>query len=293
VVTQHSCRNGIVTRRGRFLVRVLSPRYGSLAMVASMTDTARLFAAGAAGYAIGNFPSADLAARVAGADLRSEGTSNPGAMNASHVLGKKWGLAVTATEIVSVHVGAEHSGTLNSARVAAAEVDIPVHLVDSGTASFGVACAAWEAATVAAAGGSAAEAIARAEATAAQTGTTFIIQALDFARQGGRFSAVFPDEHDGVMVIGGMGGALDVLSTGTSIDELCDQMVAPFLESGRAIRAGVALADPATLPFTEGIEQRLRDASVAVDIVRYRVGPSIAAHTGPGTAGGFWYPIAE
>lgn len=201
--------------------------------------------------------------------------------------------AAGATEIVSVHVGAEHSGTLNSARLAAAEVDIPVHLVDSGTASFGVACAAWEAATVAAAGGSAAEAIARAEATAAQTGTTFIIQALDFARQGGRFSAVLPDEHDGVMVIGGMGGALDVLSTGTSIDELCDQMVAPFLESDRAIRAGVALADPATLPFTEGIEQRLRDASVAVDIVRYRVGPSIAAHTGPGTAGGFWYPIAE
>ncbi len=112
MVTQHSCRNGIVTRRGRFLVRVLSPRYGSLAMVASMTDTARLFAAGAAGYAIGNFPSADLAARVAGADLRSEGTSNPGAMNASHVLGKKWGLAVTAMDIGKGALAARVGGRL-------------------------------------------------------------------------------------------------------------------------------------------------------------------------------------
>jgi fatty acid-binding protein DegV len=228
--------------------------------------------------------------RFEGSELPEVATSQPSPGTiAEHY---RTAVAAGATEIVSVHVGSEHSGTLNSARLAATEVDIPVHLVDSGTASFGVACAAWEAATVAASGGSAAEAIARAEATAAQTGTTFIIQALDFARQGGRFSAVLPDGHDGVMVIGGMGGALDVLSTGTSIDELCDQMVAPFLESGRAIRAGVSLADPATLPFTEGIEQRLRDASVEVDIVRYRIGPSIAAHTGPGTAGGFWYPIA-
>ncbi|MFT5201844.1 MAG: glycerol-3-phosphate acyltransferase PlsY [Candidatus Aldehydirespiratoraceae bacterium] len=77
-----------------------------------MTDTARLLAASAAGYAIGNFPSADLAARVAGADLRSEGTNNPGAMNASHVLGKKWGLAVTAMDIGKGALAARVGGRL-------------------------------------------------------------------------------------------------------------------------------------------------------------------------------------
>ena len=57
-------------------------------------------AAAAVGYGMGNLPSADLAARAAGgADLRRQGTQNPGAMNASHVLGKRWGLAVSALDI--------------------------------------------------------------------------------------------------------------------------------------------------------------------------------------------------
>ncbi len=80
-----------------------------------------------------------------------------------------------------------------------------------------------------------------------------------------------------------------VVAASTTVDGLCDQMTERFLADGGPIRAGVCLADPATLPFTLGLEQRLRDADVEVEMVRYRVGPSIAAHTGPGTAGGFWY----
>ncbi len=72
-------------------------------------------AAVALGYGIGNLPSADLAARAAGgADLRATGTKNPGAMNASHVLGKKWGLAVSGADIgkgvVAVRVGRRLGG---------------------------------------------------------------------------------------------------------------------------------------------------------------------------------------
>ncbi len=62
----------------------------------------------------------------------------------------------------------------------------------TGTA-WGVSCCVWEAAEVLAAGGSAAAAAARAEKTATVTGTSFIIQALDFARAGGRFSMALPD----------------------------------------------------------------------------------------------------
>ena len=50
------------------------------------------------------------------------------------------------------------SGTVNAARLAAQLVDVPVHVVDSGTASFGVTACLWHAADVVAAGGSAAEA---------------------------------------------------------------------------------------------------------------------------------------
>ncbi|MEO1062631.1 MAG: glycerol-3-phosphate acyltransferase [Actinomycetota bacterium] len=58
--------------------------------------------AAAGGYALGTIPSADLAARLArgpGADLRDEGTGNPGAANAMGVLGKSWGAAVMVADI--------------------------------------------------------------------------------------------------------------------------------------------------------------------------------------------------
>ncbi|MEQ8842760.1 MAG: DegV family protein [Acidimicrobiales bacterium] len=231
----------------------------------------------------------DFWERFGGGDLPEVATSQPSPGQFADVYARA--IAAGADEIVSVHVGEVHSGTINSARLAADATSVPVHLVDSGTASFGVTCCVWEAGAALADGAAAAEAADRARATAPTIGTTFIIQALDFARRGGRLAPHLADDHDGVMVLGGVGGAIDVLATGHTVEELCDQMVAPFLADGRPFRAGVSLADPATAVFTEGIEARLRASGRCDDLVRYRVGPSIAAHTGPGTAGGFWYPV--
>jgi len=195
------------------------------------------------------------------------------------------------TDVVSVHVGEQHSGTINSARLAAEMVESNVHIVDSGTASFGVSCCVWEAGEAIAAGGTAVEAAHRALDVAPRIGTAFIIQALDFARSGGRIDPELPPGAEGVIVLAGHGSDLDVVATASTVDDLCDLMVERFLADGGSIRAGVCLADPATIDFTEGLEERLRRAEVDVELVRYLVGPSIAAHTGPGTAGGFWYTV--
>ncbi len=58
-------------------------------------------AAGGVGYVLGAVPNATLVASHVGAghDLMSEGTGNPGALNASHVLGKRWGAAVMAADV--------------------------------------------------------------------------------------------------------------------------------------------------------------------------------------------------
>ncbi len=51
---------------------------------------------------MGTIPSADLAARLATsgeADLRNEGSGNPGAANAIAVLGTSWGLGVMAADV--------------------------------------------------------------------------------------------------------------------------------------------------------------------------------------------------
>ena len=226
--------------------------------------------------------------RITGSDLPEVSTSqpSPGVIGAAY----EAAIAAGATEIISVHVGADVSGTVNSARLAAETVDVPVHVVDSGTASFGVTACLWQAVAAARAGSDAAEAAAVAAEMAPTIGTSFILQGLDFATAGGRFDLTLPTEADDVIVLAGHGTALDIVGSGRDLDSLCDQIVAPFLAAGVPVRAGVGLADGATLPFTEGIEARLRASDLVVDLVRYRVGPSIAAHTGPGTAGGFWWP---
>lgn len=68
----------------------------------------RLLAAAGAGYVIGLFPSADVAARLAGGDhdLRAEGTGNPGGMNTAHVLGRRWGAAVAGADVAKGTVAA-------------------------------------------------------------------------------------------------------------------------------------------------------------------------------------------
>ena len=92
-------------------------------------------------------------------------------------------------------------------------------------------------------------------------------------------------------MLAGTGTDIDVVSSGRSIDELCDQMVDRLLAPTGRLRVGVGVADPSTGPFVDGIEDRLAASGRDLDVVRYRVGPSIAAHTGPGTAGGFSYPV--
>lgn len=195
-----------------------------------------------------------------------------------------------ADEIVSVHVGADVSGTVNAARLATEQVDHRVHVVDSGTASFGVTACLWQAVLAVRAGADAPTAAALASAMAPEIGTSFILQGLDFARAGGRFNRSLPDDAADIVVLAGHGTDLNVVGAARNLEALCDQIVEPFLSGGEPIRAAVGLADEATLPITEGIEARLRASELVVDLVRYRVGPSIAAHTGPGTAGGFWWP---
>lgn len=51
------------------------------------------------GYLLGTIPSADVAGKIMGTNLRQVGTLNPGASNAANMLGKRWGAAVAVVDI--------------------------------------------------------------------------------------------------------------------------------------------------------------------------------------------------
>jgi acyl phosphate:glycerol-3-phosphate acyltransferase len=67
----------------------------------------RVGLAALAGYLVGTFPTADIVTRYAASrdghkitDLRSEGTGNPGALNAAKTLGWRWGALVLAGDAI-------------------------------------------------------------------------------------------------------------------------------------------------------------------------------------------------
>jgi DegV family protein with EDD domain len=194
-------------------------------------------------------------------------------------------------EIVSVHVTASMSGTLNSARLGAGCVDAPVHFVDSRTASFGVGCCAWEIGAALATGVPVVEAVQRGERLADELYSVTALGAAGLFQASGRSGGIKLAE-DGIDVFkAGPGGSFDSVGVGRTADEICDLMADTMSAGGAPIRIALGVADQTAAPYYEGLEARLDEREDVVEIVRYRIGPSVGAFTGPGTAGGFWYRV--
>lgn len=92
-------------------------------------------------------------------------------------------------EIVSVHLSGEMSGTFESAQLAALEVELPVHVVDSGQVGIATGYAALTAVDVLEAGGSGQQAAEAALARGEAASSLFYVDTLEHLRRGGRIGA--------------------------------------------------------------------------------------------------------
>lgn len=203
-----------------------------------------------------------------------------------------------ATEILSVHIGSSISATLNAAWVGAQSSPVPVRLVDTGTASFAVACCLWEAAQAVTSGAGLEDAAHVAERVAKLTDNVFVVRALDLARGGGRLRVAADEtlgadetiEAEAIPVLRLEGGTVRPVSLVRTVDEAADAMASAVRAGGSNLRVGISIADAGASPLWRALEEHLRGAEEVADLVRYRVGPSVGVHTGPGTAGAMWYP---
>jgi DegV family protein with EDD domain len=193
-----------------------------------------------------------------------------------------------ADEILGIHIGSSVSGTLNSARIAIASSALPVRLVDTGTASFGVGCCVWEAAEAIERGAGIDEAAGIARSLGARVGNVFVVRALDLARAGGRLD-VGVDEADGIPVLSLVDGQIRPVGQARDLDEAARVMADFVTLGGGPLKVAVGVADRGAAPFWSALEELLRGNGEVAEIVRYRIGPSVGAHTGPGTAGAFFY----
>ena len=200
-------------------------------------------------------------------------------------------VAEGATEILSVHLSEANSGTLNAARIAAGEVSVPIHLIDSKMTSYGLGVIALMLADHVATGGTAETAVLEAELLVPTISMVFILQDVNYVLRGGRIrQPELPSGTNDVPVLAGAGGHYELIGTGRTIDNLTDQMAAALLQGHHLRHVAVAHAAPDTIEFTEGLEAQLGSSHLVVSVHRYRMSPSIAVHTGPGTAGGFSWP---
>ncbi|HUR22593.1 MAG TPA: DegV family protein [Acidimicrobiales bacterium] len=267
---------GLVTDSNSQLPRELAERYGVEVVPLSVTVDGEEYLEGV------DLDAGEFYARFrSGRPTVSTAQPSPGRFAEAYEAAAARG----ASEILSVHIGSAVSGTVNSARLASKVSPVPVRIVDTGTASFAVSLCLWEAAEAAAAGASLEEAAVAAEQAAATVGNVFVVGALDLARAGGRLAGDVTASANTVPVLTLIGGVMREIDRCSDLEQAAEVM-ARFIRAGEpALRVGVGVSDAGTLPLVEALEQRLRMAPEVSEVVRYAIGPSVGAHTGPGTVG--------
>lgn len=190
-----------------------------------------------------------------------------------------------AAEIVSIHIGASLSGTVQSAAVAAALAPVPVTVVDSGQASFAEGLVVMDmiealerGAAVSAIPGLAAEASGR-------VGSTFVVKSLDIIRRGGRLAP--GEEVTAIPVLTMNAGVVSVAGSAGSVGEAVAIMAGHIREASSSSVHGlrVGIGHGAAAPIADALRAHLAVMPGVDEIFDYLVGPSVGAHAGAGNAG--------
>jgi len=101
--------------------------------------------------------------------------------------------------VVSIHVSSSMSGTVGSAELAARSAPVPVTVIDSGSASFGIAICVWAAGVALARGADADDVRRRVDGLVPSIVTAFMIGVPHLAERSGRVADV--DLDDGIQVL--------------------------------------------------------------------------------------------
>lgn len=191
-----------------------------------------------------------------------------------------------ASAVVSVHLSAEMSGTVDAARLAAARATIPVHVVDSRALAMALGFGVLAGARAAAAGVGGKDVARQVAEHCAATRTFFYVDTLEYLRRGGR-----------------IGPAAAMLGSALAVKPLLhlqDGRIAPLEKVRTASRAiarleELAVASAGDRPVDIAV-QHLDNAARAelvgdrlraqvpglVDLVIEEVGGVVGCHVGPG-----------
>ncbi|MCW2779859.1 MAG: DegV family protein [Marmoricola sp.] len=200
--------------------------------------------------------------------------------------------AAGATEIVSVHLSAELSGTFESAQLAARQASVPVTVVDSRQVGMGLGFAVLSAAEQVASGASAEQVAEAARARAAATTSLFYVDTLEYLRRGGRIGAAAALLGSALAVKpilkvdGGKVGPFERVRTSAKALSRLEELA---VEAARDVQVDIAVAHLASperaahlaAKLTERVAAGLSGRVVLVG----EIGAALGAHVGPGMVG--------
>lgn len=194
-----------------------------------------------------------------------------------------------ATSIVSIHISGGLSGTLEAARLAAGEADVPVHVVDSRSTAMGLGFPVLAAAETAVGGATDAEVVAAATAAARRTRTLFYVDSLDALRRGGRIGQAAALVGSALMVkpllhvVDGRIAVLDKVRTASKALARLEDVVAQECANGPV---DIAVHHLGAEQRADEMARRLRARLPGLQGLHVsEVGAAVGAHVGVGLLG--------
>lgn len=198
-----------------------------------------------------------------------------------------------AEAIVSVHISADMSSTVESAHLAAQQAPVPVTVVDSRSLGMAMGYAVVSAAEAAAVGASAGDVAAQALSRAEASTVVFYVDTLEHLRRGGRIGAAsaFLGSALAIKPIlaltdGHIKGIEKVRTSSRALARLEELAVAGAERAERDGADGVDISvhhlDSASR--AGDLAGRLRDhVPSAREVITVELGAVVGAHVGPGT----------
>jgi DegV family protein with EDD domain len=190
--------------------------------------------------------------------------------------------------IVSIHIGAKLSGTVQAAHTARQSLAKPerIEIVDSQAVSVAIGFVVMEAVEAARAGAKLAEVKAAAESAVQRIHVRFMLDTLEYVRRGGRIGRA--RAYLGTLlkvkpILSFREGELYPEERVRTRARGLERMIQWAVRHQKVKRAVVAHST--TLDEAESIRERLAMAFPSVKVYLIRFGPVLATHGGPGTIG--------
>lgn len=191
-----------------------------------------------------------------------------------------------ATEILSLHLSAEMSGTYDSAVVAARDASIPVTTLDIRQVGVATGYAVLAAAAVLAQGGSAEEAVVAARERAAATTSLFYVDTLEYLRRGGRVGAASALLGGALAVkplLGIDDGRIDIIEKVRTAGRALHRLEDLAVEAAGEQTVEVTVAHLASPDRAHTLADRLAARlDVVGEVQCAELGAVLGAHVGPG-----------